>query len=242
MKTARFLFTIIGLGAFTLQLSLGDQQSGQPSDQGSAESRITPDSSGDHKNSKVTNQDQADIIYPRVGEHLRPFDRSSQIGPTKNGVLPGNGVLAVHRPLPAHGALTVHGVLATHGVLPANRVQPTHHPEMNHPKPVANRHEVLGQKTSDSPKTKQPSVYDLHPMVLKPSSAAIAKDGLLVNQTKNPPVELKQKLPATEEANASLPVVVHIRQGSTGTIGQLMPSSTKSSTAALSGIGIKLKR
>jgi hypothetical protein len=246
MKTTRFLFTVIGLGALTLQLSLGDQQSGQPSDKGSAENRITPDSTVDHKNSKVTNKDQADIIYPRVGEHLRPFEKSSQIGTTKNWELPAKGALA------AHGVFPGRGVMPTHGVLPANGVQPGRHTELNHPKPAANNHEILGQKPVDHSQTKLPSVYDLHPMVLKPSSTAVAKDGLILNRTPNaqeetakilpnPQAELSRKLQAGDEANPSLPGVVHNRVGSTATIGQLMPASTKRSTAALNGTGMKLK-
>jgi hypothetical protein len=240
MKTVRFLFSIIGFGALTLQFSLGDQQSGQPSTKGFAENRVTPDSLVDHKNSKVTNKDQEDIIYPRVGEHIRPFEKSSQTGPTKNGVIPAKGVLAAHRVLPVPG------------VLPANRVQVTHQPELNHPKPVANNHEVSGQKPLDHPQTKQPSVYDLHPMVLKPSSTAVAKDGLTLNRTPNaqeettkslpnPQQALSRKSPAGDGANPSLPGVVHNREGTTATIGQLMPSSTKRSTAALKGTGMKPK-
>jgi hypothetical protein len=246
MKTARFLFTVIGLGALTLQLSLGDQQSGQTSDKGSAENRITSDSPVDHKNSKVTNNDQADIIYPRVGQHIRPFEKSSQTGATKNWILPAKGVFAAHRVLAGHGAIP------THGALPADGVQPGHHPELNHPKPVANNREVLGQKPVDHSQTKLPSVYDLHPMVLKPSSTAVEKDGLILNRTlnaqeetakvlPNPQDELSRKSQAGDGANPSLPGAVHNRVGSTAAIGQLMPSSTKSSTAALNGTGIKLK-
>jgi hypothetical protein len=246
MKTARFLFTVIGLGASTLQLSLGDQQSGQPSDKGSAENRITPDSPVDHQNSKLTNTDRADIIYPRVGEHVRPFEKSSQAGATRNWVLPAKRVLT------AHGVLPGHGVIPTRGASPANGLQPGHHPELNHPKPVANNHEVLGQKPVDHSQTKLPSVYDLHPMVLKPSSTAVAQDGLILNRTPNaqeemtrmspnPQEELSRKSQAGDGANPSLPGVVHNRVGSTATIGQLMPASTKRSTAALNGTGMKLK-
>jgi hypothetical protein len=240
MKTVRFVFSIIGFGALTLQFSLGDQQSGQPSTKGSIEDRIPPDSPGDHKNSKVTNKAQEDAIYPRVGEHIRPFEKSSQTGPIKSGVLPAKGVLAAHRVLPVPG------------VLPANRVEPTRHPELNHPKPVATNREVLGQKPVDHPQTKQPSVYDLHPMVLKPSSTAVPKDGLTLNRTPNareettkslpnPQEELTKKSPAGDGANPSLPGVVHSREGTTATIGQLMPSSIKRSTAALNGTGMKHK-
>jgi len=126
-------------------------------------------------------------------------------------------------------------------MLPANGVQPAHHPELNHPKPIANNHQVLGQKPVDNFQTKLPSVYDLHPTVLNPASTAVAKEELLVNRTKNPQVELTKRLPATNEANASLPGVVHNREGSTAAIGQRMPSSAKTSTAALNGTGIKLK-
>jgi hypothetical protein len=240
MKTARFLFTVIGLGALPLQFSLGDPLSGQAPDKGSAENRITPDSPVDRKIKKGANLDQADIIYPRVGDHIRPFEKSSQTGATKNGVLPGKGVLAAH------------GVFPGHGVLPANGVEPGHHPELNHPKTVANHHEVLGQKPVDRSQTKLPSVYDLHPMVLKPSSTAVAKDGLVLNRTPNAQEEKTERLPNTQEelsrklqavagANPSLPGVVHNRVSSTATIGQLMPASTKRSTAALNGTGLKLK-
>jgi hypothetical protein len=246
MKTARFLFTVIGLGALTLQLSLGDQQSGQPLDKGSTENRINPDSPVDHKNSKITNKNEADIIYPRVGEHLRPFEKNSQTGASKNWVLPAKGVLA------AHGVISARGVIPTHGALTTNGVQPGHHPELNHPKPVANNHEVLGQKPVDHAQTKLPSVYDLHPMVLKPSSTAVARDGLILNRTPNAQEEMTRMLPNPQEElsrksqsgdgmNPSLPGVVHNRVGSTATLGQLMPVSAKRSTAALNGTGMKLK-
>jgi hypothetical protein len=246
MKTARFLFIVIGISALTLHLSIGDQLSGQPSDKGSAENRIIPDSRFDHKSSKGADLGQADIIYPRVGQHLRPFEKSSQAGVSKNGVLPARGVLAGHRVLPGHG------VIPTQGVLPANGVEPGHRPELNHPKPVANNHEVLGQKPVGHSQTKLPSVYDLHPTVLKPSSTAEAKDGLILNRTPNTQEETTKRLPNPQEelsrkslpddgANPSLPGVVHNRVGSTASIGQLMPTSTKRSTAALNGTGMKLK-
>jgi hypothetical protein len=61
-----------------------------------------------------------------------------------------------------------------------------------------------------------------------------------MNTTGNPQQELARRLPVGGGANASLPSVVHVRPA-TASIGQLTPSSVKTSTAVINGTGMRHK-
>jgi hypothetical protein len=151
MKTACFLFTIIGFGALTLGVSLADQPSGQPSGPGPEKKETTSDRPANQMRGKQKglNEEQADTLHHGLGESGGASKKSSQTGPIKKVILPA------HRPDHDHPKQVTdnHGYAGEKRVdnpqskLPS--VNSFHQPGLNHPSTAVAKDELTINRTAN---------------------------------------------------------------------------------------------
>jgi len=189
---------------------------------------------------------------------MPPADRPGQDRPKAGqgldenqttGELPADHIYGNHRGVNKERADTMHPKWAENSRASENGSQtgpmkkgilPAHRPSQDRPKQVANNPSVAGEKR-DNLQSKLPMVNDFHQPGLNRSSTLVAKDGLMMNRTRDPREELTRRLPVGGGAAPSLPGVVRSRGAATPIIGQPMPSRAKTSTAAIDGTGMKRK-
>ena len=189
---------------------------------------------------------------------MPPADRPGQDRPKAGqgldenqttGELPADHMYGNHRGVNKERADTMHPKWGENSRASENGSQtgpmkkgilPAHRPSQDRPKQVANNPSVAGEKR-DNLQSKLPMVNDFHQPGLNRSSTLVAKDGLMMNRTRDPREELTRRLPVGGGAAPSLPGVVRSRGAATPIIGQPMPSRAKTSTAAIDGTGMKRK-
>jgi hypothetical protein len=88
MKTARFLFTMVGFGALTLGLGFAGESSRQPVGQGPSENQTASDHHGDQEpgNRGHGNRDLADEKHSNSNDNRHVSQKSSQAGPIKEAI------------------------------------------------------------------------------------------------------------------------------------------------------------
>jgi hypothetical protein len=247
MKTAYLLFTIAGFGALTLGVSFATE----PSRQGLKEKQTTSDRDAGHLDGKPerAGKEQAETKQSKSKEDGGASKNSSDAknqttsdrpaGQVRGNPTRGNGKETMERLTKSEGDIRPVEKRSQTGAKKKG-ILPLHRVGQKRPNPVAPNRGAARQKRIDNPQNKLPVVNDFHQPGLNRAFSPAAKDRLRMNTTGNPQQELARRLPVGGGANASLPSVVHVRPA-TASIGQLTPSSVKTSTAVINGTGMRHK-
>jgi hypothetical protein len=287
MKSARFLFTIVGFGALTLGVSLASQPAGQSSGQGPDASQATnlttsggsasytggkpehdsqKQTDGKHSDSKDnswisdkssnagqkrSNGEQTEGKHPDYKNDKHVSDKSSQAESETMGYKPASHVHdnkecvneeqeddGKHFKSKNDGSVSDKSSHAG----PIKKALPAHQPGQDRAKQIAITHgDVIG-KPFDNPRNNPQSVNGFHQSVLNQPAPVVAKGGLAANKTASPQGVLTRRMLVGGGAPAPSPGAVPTRSAAaTARLGELSPSSVKTSTAVINGTGMTHK-